>query len=201
MSLLTPLPEPKLSGTISVEEAIAKRRSRRDLLEKPLTLEQLSQILWSAYGITCQEPMLHSAASAGACYPYEIFIITGDKTVIDLKSGLYRYHSDNHKLELLRKGDLRKSDCWWQNMIKVAPVTIIYGVDFTRTTKRYGERGFKRYVSMDLGHSGENIYLQCEALGLGTVAVGAFDDEKVIKHLQLPEPFEPLYFFPVGHYK
>ena len=201
MSLLVHLPEPRLSGTMSLEEAIAKRRSRRNLLDKPLTLEQLSQILWSAYGVTYKEPMLHTPASAGACYPYELFIMTGDKTVADLKAGLYCYHSGSHKLELLRECDLRKSDCWWQDMLKIAPVTIIFGVDYKRTTKRFGERGRERYVPMDLGHSGENIYLQCEALGLGTVAVGAFDDDKVCETLQLPKPFKPLYMFPIGHYK
>jgi nitroreductase len=66
-------------------------------------------------------------------------------------------------------------------------------------TNRYGPRGRERYVPMDLGHSAQNVYLQVTALGLGTVAIGAFIDDRVSEILQLPEEEEPLYIMPVGY--
>ena len=84
-------------------------------------------------------------------------------------------------------------------MITDAPVTLIYSAVYERTTARYGERGYS-YVFMEVGHSAQNVYLQAEALGLGTCAIGAFSDEAVELLLDLPENEEPLYLMPVGYY-
>ena len=88
---LIALPTPKTSGTMSVEEAISKRRSMRDYSEQPLTLRELSQILWAAQGITDPGRKLRSAPSAGATYPIEIYIVTGVNGVEGLEPGVYRY--------------------------------------------------------------------------------------------------------------
>ena len=71
---------------------------------------------------------------------------------------------------------------------------------FDRIAGRYGERGRERYVYMEIGHSAQNVYLQVEALGLGTCAVGAFTDDRVSELLKLPAEEEPLYLMPVGYY-
>jgi SagB-type dehydrogenase family enzyme len=87
-----------------------------------------------------------------------------------------------------------------QNFIADAPLVIVIAAEYQRTTKRYGERGI-RYVHIEVGHVGQNIYLQAESLGLGTLAVGAFYDEEVARVLNLPEAHEPLYVMPVGYVK
>lgn len=118
--------------------------------------------------------------------------------VENLPPGLYHYNGEEHTLELIRKGDLREElaeACLGQRCVATAPVNIVIVAHFERTTSRYGERGI-RYVYMDTGHMGQNIYLQATALGLGTVAVGAFYDEKVKEVLGVEG--HPVYVFPVG---
>ena len=87
-----------------------------------------------------------------------------------------------------------------QEMIADAPVSLFYSAVYARTMQRYGARGREHYVPMDLGHSAQNVYLQAEALGLGTCAIGAFNDEQVAKVMNLPDEEEPLYIMPIGRY-
>lgn len=188
------LPAPKLKGEMSVEEAINLRRSVRRYKDAPLTLEQVSQLLWAAYGMNAWGK--RTSPSAGACYPFEVYVAVSK--VKDLNPGLYHYDGENHALELVREGDISRplaKACLGQRHVETAPVNIIIVAHYERTTRRYGERGY-RYVHIDAGHMGQNIYLQATALGLGTVAVGAFIDDEVKKLMGVPG--EPLYIFPVG---
>ncbi len=188
------LPEPKLQGSMSVEEAIAKRRSIRSYRGEPLTLEQLSQLLWAAQGVTHEKK--RSAPSAGATYPFEIYVVVGN--VKGLKSGVYRYDPFEHTISLIKEGDYRKAlqkAALDQTWVGNAAVDIVLVAFYERTTDYYGNRGV-RYVHMEAGHIGENIYLQATALGLGTVAVGAFYDDRVAEVVGTEGV--PLYIFPVG---
>ena len=190
------LPEPRLSGDVSVEEAIAKRRSVRSYRDEPITLEQLSQLLWAAQGVTEEKRKYRSAPSAGPTYPFEVYVVAG--RVKGLSPGIYRYLPEKHALEMLKEGDFGKElqrAALDQEWVGSAPIDIILVAFYERTTRVYGERGI-RYVHMEAGHIGQNIYLQATALGLGTVAVGAFDDEGVKKLLGTEGA--PLYIFPVG---
>lgn len=190
------LPEPKLKGDMSVEEAIAKRRSIRYYKDKPLTLEELSQLLWAAQGITEERRKFRAAPSAGATYPFEIYVVVGN--VESLKPGIYHYDPFKHSLTLIKEGDYRadlQKAALNQQWVGKAAVDIVLVAFYERTTKYYGERGY-RYVYMEAGHIGQNIYLQATALGLGTVAVGAFYDEDVAKILGTDG--DPIYIFPVG---
>ncbi|MCD6521280.1 SagB/ThcOx family dehydrogenase [Candidatus Calescamantes bacterium] len=192
------LPSPELKSKVSIEEAIFKRRSCREYKDKPITLKQLSQILWACQGITEKGGYKRSAPSAGATYPLEIFVVVGK--VEELDPGIYRYIPSTHKLELYKKGDFRRElarACLNQPWVAEAPLSLIFTAIFERTTSRYGKRGI-RYVYIEVGHASQNVYLQCESLGLGTVAVGAFIDEEVKKVLSLTSPFEPVYVMPVG---
>jgi Nitroreductase family. len=101
------LPPPLLKGKVSLEEALAKRRSVRRYRTEPLTLFQLSQILWSAQGIT-EARKFGAAPSAGAAYPLEIFAVVGKQTIGDLEAGIYHYEVDSHSLRLHLQGDLRR---------------------------------------------------------------------------------------------
>ncbi len=186
---------------MSVEEALARRRSRRSYAETPLTLAELAQVLWAAYGTSLRQHgfNLKTAPSAGACYPLELYAVVGKVT--GLAPGVYRYDANNHTLKLTVSGDRRAElarAAFDQNFLAQAPASLAYSAVYERTTRRYGQRGRDRYVSMDLGHSAENVYLQCVALGLGTVAVGAFDDAAVKRILGLPPAEEPLYLMPLG---
>jgi SagB-type dehydrogenase family enzyme len=195
------LPEPEKTGIMSVEEAISKRRSIREYSKQPLTLHELSQLLWSAQGVTDRINKLRAAPSAGATYPIDVYVVVGEDGVVGLRSGVYRYVPSGHEIYLLFEGDVRNelsSASLGQTWIAQAPVDLVITAVYERMTSRYGDRGI-RYVHMKAGHVAENIYLEATALNLGTVAVGAFNDEKVQKVLRLPEENEPLYVMPVGH--
>jgi SagB-type dehydrogenase family enzyme len=193
------LPPPQLKGKLSLEEAIAERRSVRKYSTEPLTLFQLGQILWSAQGVT-SAGKLRAAPSAGATYPLEILAFVGKETVDELQAGIYHYEVDAHSLSLNRPGDSRQGlakAALDQGFIANAPIDIVICALYPRTSYRYGRRG-ERYVHMEVGHVGENIHLQAVALGLATVEVGAFDDEEVRKVLGLEEQIKPLYIMPIG---
>jgi SagB-type dehydrogenase family enzyme len=84
-----------------------------------------------------------------------------------------------------------------QACVGAAAAHVVLAAVYERTTGRYGQRG-RRYVHMDAGHAGQNVCLQAEALHLGTVVVGAFDDRRVRAVLGLPEGQEPLSIMPIG---
>lgn len=192
------LPKPRYKSEVSVEEALLKRRSVRSYQKSPLTLEEVSQLLWAAYGITADWGG-KTCPSAGATYPLVIYLVAGE--VKDLKPGVYQYLPEEHSLKLVLEKDVRKElteASWQQEYILKAPINIIIAANYERTTSHYGERGI-RYVHMEVGHCGQNIYLQCETMGLGTVVIGAFNDKEVKKILKIKE--DVLYIMPVGRKK
>ena len=196
---LIKLPTPSLKGKISVEEAIFKRKSIRMFKTEPLSLLQLSQILWASQGITYATG--HRAVpSAGATFPLEIFILVGENTVESLKSAIYHYEVNSHSLSLHREGDFRQTLCEAaldQHFIATSPVSMVVCALFSRTTSRYGRRG-ERYIHMEAGHLGQNISLQAIAIDLATVMVGAFHDEEVSMVLKTEPQIKPLYIIPIG---
>ena len=195
------LPPPKLKGKMSVEEAIQRRRSIREYTSQPLSIEELAQILWAAQGITEPKWKFRAAPSAGATYPLELYVVVRKGGVTGLQAGIYHYNPYSHALELVKKGDFSYElylAAVEQKWVLDAPVNIVITAVFERTTKRYGERGV-RYVYLEAGHVGQNIYLQATALGLGTVAIGAFYDEQVQEIIGAPSDHKPIYIFPVGH--
>ena len=190
------LPEPSKKGVISVEEALAKRRSQREYAREPLSLDELSQLLWAAQGVTGESG--RTAPSAGGTYPLEVYAVVGD--VSGLPSGVYRYTPKEHSLVLVKAGDFRENlstASLNQKWVRDATVDLVFTAVYERTTRQYGERGI-RYVHMEAGHAAQNVYLECEALGLGTVTVGAFDDKEVAGLFSLPDGETPLYVMPVG---
>ena len=180
------LPSPLMDGNVSVEKALANRRSHRNFVDKAISAEQLSQVLWAAYGVSRPHPDspnrrggLRTAPSAGAVYPFEIYIAVGK--VKDIEPGVYKYISQEHKIVRTISGDIRESlsaAAIGQAHVKEAPVTILYTAVYNRMVQRYGDRGRDRYVCMDLGHSAQNVYLQVESLNMGTCAIGAFSDDR-----------------------
>ena len=197
------LPSPITTGAMSVEEAMFRRRSRREYLDKPLESIHLSQLLWASQGITEPKWGLRTAPSAGGTYPLEIYVVIGERCVRDLTAGVYRYNPKDHTIILVISGDCRpglSAAALSQPSIANAPVNIVVAAVYERTTQTYGSRG-GRYVDMEAGHVGQNVYLVATALGLGTVVVGAFHDEQVQQVLRLPKDQVPLYLIPVGYPK
>ena len=204
------LPKPNYDSNTSIEKALKKRRSIRNYSAESLSIEEISQIFWSAYGVTLHKDGmpdflrggLKTAPSAGATYPLEIYIVASDVT--DLPAGIYKYKPEGHKLIKISDEDKREElyeASFGQKWVKDAPASLVYSAVFSRTTDRYGQRGRERYVCMDLGHSAENVYLQCVSLKMGTVAIGAFDDLKLKLVINMTKEEEPLYIMPLGKLK
>jgi SagB-type dehydrogenase family enzyme len=194
------LPPPSQQGGLSLEAAIAARRSLRHFASDTISLPQLSQLLWAAQGISDHQEELRTVPSAGASYPLEIFVVCGDNCVEELAEGIYHYNIAHHSLSRHYAGEVRPElarAALNQNFIAQAPMSVVIGALYERTARIYGERG-ERYVHMEVGHVGQNIYLQAVALGLATVAIGAFHDELVSRALRLDESLKPLYVMPVG---
>ena len=187
------LPKPKEKGEVSIEETLNKRRSIRDYKHGVLKLEEVSQLLWAAAGKNLYR---RTYPSAGATYPLEVYLISGE--VEGINPGVYHYIYSKHSLEKIKDQDVRRQLCKAsldQSMIEEAQVDFIIAADYQRTTGYYGQRGI-RYVHMEVGHVGQNLSLQAIALNIGTVMIGAFDDKSVKDILQIKE--EPLYIIPAG---
>lgn len=192
------LPSPNRTGTFALEEALQKRRSVREFGRSPLQLAEISQILWSAQGVTHAEGF-RTAPSAGALYPLETYLVVGD--VAGLPPGVYRYDPGGHELMLIRRGDLRArlaAAALGQSWIRGAPAVLAVTGVYRRTTGKYGERG-RRYVHIEVGHAAQNVYLEATARGLATAMVGAFVDAEVVEVLGLPGDHAPLALMPFGH--
>jgi SagB-type dehydrogenase family enzyme len=208
---LITLPEVRYDGELSLERAVTERRSVRIYAQVALSLEDLSQLLWAAQGITERIDVppavwtggewmggLRTAPSAGALYPLELYVAVGDVT--DLEAGLYRYVPLEHSLERVGDGDLREAlgaAAYRQRAIYQAPAVLLIAAVYERTAIKYGGRA-ERYVHIEVGAAAENAWLQAEALGLGAVFIGAFNDQAVKQALGLPEDHEPLGIMPVG---
>lgn len=191
------LPEPRHDGKVSVEKAIYLRRSIRSYKAEPLTLNTISQLLWSAQGKTSPRGY-RTAPSAGALYPLEVYLFAFDVT--GLKEGVYRYFPNEHAIAMTRKGNVREELCKSSlNQIPVrdAPVVLVISAVYERTMRKYGQRG-ERYVHIEAGHAAQNICLQAVSEGLGTVVVGAFLDHEVHALLNSIPEARPLYVMPVG---
>jgi len=187
-----PLPAPSKEGKMSLEESLAKRRSIRSFKAEALTREQISQLCWAAQGISDPKRGLRTSPSAGALYPLELYVVTGE--------GVEHYVPKGHALEKHREGDLRgklQGAALGQSCVGKAPATFVIAAVVSRTQRKYGQRA-ERYVWMEVGHAAQNILLQATALGLGAVPVGAFRDEEVAKALSLPADHAPQYLIPVG---
>jgi len=186
------LPEPKLQGAFSLKETLAQRRSVRSFTEEELSLEEISQLLWAAQGLTAAWGG-RTAPSAGALYPLEVYVATAN--------GLYHYVPQGHEVIIESHDDLRQA-LWKaglkQDAIRDAPAVFVIAAVYERTAKKYGDRA-ERYVKLEAGHACQNILLQAVALHLGAVPIGAFYDDQLQAALSLPPDHEPLYLIPVGH--
>ena len=186
------LPAARRSGPVSLEEAIARRRSMREFSSRMPTDEQLGQLLWAAQGVTDPVHGLRAAPSAGALYPLEVYVARPE--------GVYHYEPQAHRLQRVVSRDEREAlghAALSQAAVLHAPVVLVVVGFVARTGAKYGGRA-ERYVGLEAGHATQNILLQATALGLAAVPVGAFDDEGVRVALGLTSNATPFYVVPVG---
>ncbi|UCG85923.1 MAG: SagB/ThcOx family dehydrogenase [Gemmatimonadota bacterium] len=189
--------DPSTEGAMSVEAALHARRSVREYDDAPLTLNEVSQLMWAAQGITHPDG-LRTAPSAGALYPLNLHLVVG--RVEGIGPGVYRYRSTGHSLVKVAEGDRRcdlAAAALKQEQIERCAVVIVLSAVYERVVGKYGARGVC-YAHMEVGLAAENVHLQVVALGLGTVMVGAFEDETVQDILGMVSNEKPLVLMPVG---
>jgi SagB-type dehydrogenase family enzyme len=193
------LPDPHGYRGLSLEEAIEQRRSRRNYTSEPLSLVELARLLHAASGLTDPNGGYRAAPSAGALYPIEIYAIVHNIT--GLQPGLYHYNVAEHALEKLRLGDLRTEITVagiGQELLGQAGVCLALSAIFQRSRWKYRERAY-RYVLLEAGHIGQNLYLAATSMGLGACAVGAFLDDRLNELVGLDgEEETALYLIAVG---
>ena len=187
------LSEPKLTGPMSLEQTLAKRRSVRSYSSRPLDLTQLSQLAWAAQGITEKTRGYRTAPSAGAIYPIKLYFATQD--------GLFVYQPAGHSLEKISDKDLRStlaSAAMGQRWVAQAGCDIIIAGSVKKLAARYAGRA-EKYMLLEAGHIAQNIHLQAVSLGLASVPIGAFDISQVHDICGLPVTLEPIYIICVGY--
>jgi SagB-type dehydrogenase family enzyme len=211
-------PEQLTIGKMPLIEAIRRRRSRRVYTDEPFTLEELSFLLWATQGISKITPrdisedlykaltraraVLRTVPSGGARHPFETYLLVN--RVEGVEPGLYRYLPLENKLclvsadpELTRKAH----EANYEQYVENSAVTFIWTAIPYRTEWRYSILSPK-VIAQDSGHMCQNLYLACEAIGAGTCAVGAYDQEKMDKVLGVDGEEEfTIYVAPAGKVK
>lgn len=190
---LEKLPAPVHKGEMSVEEAIASRRSHREFTSEALTPEQVSQLCWAGVGITDRRECRLASPSAGGLNPLELYVVSA--------AGVAHYRAADHMLERHLGGDVRpvlRKATYDQEVVTAAPVCVVIAAVVERTASKYRDRA-ERYCLIEAGHAAQNILIQATALGLVGVPLGAFEDERVDRLLEMPRGHRVLYMLPVGH--
>ena len=184
-----------------VSKAAALRRTVRSFSSRILSHEQLMGVLWAAQGVTDSIRGFRAVPSAGALYPLEIHAFMGEGTVVGMDSGVHRYRPRQIDTEMAGDRDLRKElakACLSQMWIAQAPVSLVISAVYSRTTRKYGERGI-RYADIEAGCAAQNVFLMAIALGLAAGVVGAFDDKGVHELTGAAADTYPLLVMPVGY--
>lgn len=175
-----PLGDPLTEGGSSIWDVMRKRRSERRYRSAPVSLDQLSQLLWAAQGTTGGRGgvRFRTAPSAGALYPVETYLVIHDVETVD--AGIYHYGVEHHELETLDLGDFRKEiarAALDQRMTAQANVVFVWTAVFERSKWKYRQRAY-RYVYLDAGHIAQNVALAAVALGLGSCQIAALYDRE-----------------------
>lgn len=193
------LPEPQITGSVSVEEAIQQRRSQRFYSQEAVTQAELSQILWSAQGET-NEAGYRTAPSAKGAYPYSIYVVV--RNVEGIAAGLYLYDSATHSLGSLglANAGARLIEAGVQENAQKAPVVLALSAAFANMQEKFPDSDPHKNVYLEGGHIGQNVYLQVEALGMATVVTGGYNPLAVAEALEIDsETQEVVYLIPFGH--
>ncbi|HSG98939.1 MAG TPA: SagB/ThcOx family dehydrogenase [candidate division Zixibacteria bacterium] len=191
-----------VNSDLMLQLALQRRHSTRDFAPRPLPLPLLARVLGSAYGLLEFRGGAphHTTPSAGGLYPLELYVAADN--VAGLEAGLYHFQTADTSLEMIDVGTHNAAlheAANGQYAVGYAPATLVITARFERMTFKYADRGY-RYAYMEAGAVCQNVYLQCEALGLGTVAVGAFNDERLSRLIEIDGVSEAaLLIMPIGY--
>jgi SagB-type dehydrogenase family enzyme len=178
-------------------DALARRSSGRHFGLAQLSLETLGRLLHSSFGRS--GPGNRPFPSAGGLYPLELYALT--QQVEGLPDGLWHYDPWVHELALRQEGSFFRTAAaiaYGQGAICEANLLLCLTAVFARTSAKYGQRGY-RYVLLEAGHVGQNLYLAADALGLAGFSIGGFFDSELNALLRLPPgEEEALYLFCAG---
>jgi SagB-type dehydrogenase family enzyme len=172
------LNEPDLKKGLPLMQALKKRKSDRNFSDKALTLQQLSELLWSANGINRKDGM-RTAPSAMNVHPVDVYAV--------LSEGIYRYEPDKHQLVPVAQGDFRKT-AGSQDFVAVAPLNLVYVADLSRFNdpkRSMPDEGKINWSYAETGFQAENVYLYCASEGLGSVVRAFIDKEKFGKAINI----------------
>ncbi|MCP4749867.1 MAG: SagB/ThcOx family dehydrogenase [Proteobacteria bacterium] len=190
-------------GTVDLTTAIEKRASHRSFRDEPLTLEELSYLLWATQGVRTRKKsgsMLRTVPSAGCRHAFETYLCIFK--VENLKSGVYRYLPLEHQLvlEFAEEGLSEKigTATHGQGFTGRSAVTFVWTAVPYRMEWRYGQASYK-VIAIDAGHVGQNLYLACSAVQAGTCAVAAYRQKLMDDLLRVDGKDEfVVYLAPVG---
>ncbi len=196
-----PLPEPKLDLGHNLWECLRKRRSIRKYSNQPITVTDLSNLVWATQGVTEKigRHLLRTAPSAGALYPFETYLYINN--VEGLEKGFYHLHVASFSLEQLKTGEFSReltAAALGQTMVGRAAVVFLWSAVPLRCMAKYRNRGI-RYIFLDLGHVCQNLQLAATVMGMGSCPIGAFFDDELNNLLELDGVDETIvYMNPVG---
>jgi SagB-type dehydrogenase family enzyme len=192
-------------GQMSLIDAVNNRRSRRRFTDEPLSLEELSFLLWCTQGVQGRVRQglltLRTVPSGGGMHPFETYIVCN--RVTGLEPGIYRYIALEHKLLQERSGDTdlpRKvgEAANGQTFVGKGAVIFVWAVRPYRTEWRYGDDSLKD-ILLSAGHICQNLYLACESIGAGTCAIVAYQQTLLDDLIGVDGHDEiPIYLAPVG---
>ncbi len=203
---LIDLPDPRKVCTVktNILDIISERRSHRKYSEKAMTIEELSFLLWATQGVkkvtSNRKASFRTVPSAGARHPFETYLAIN--RVEGFKKGIYRYLALTHQLVLIFEEEnleeILSHLTIRQPFVGKAAVVFIWSCIPYRGEWRYDIMSHKHMI-LDAGHICQNLYLSCEAIGCGTCAVGAYDQQKIDEFLGLDGEDEFVaYIAPVG---
>jgi SagB-type dehydrogenase family enzyme len=190
---IVPLPAPQIESTVSLEEALSRDNPIGHYTELPLTVSDISQLLWAAQDITSDEGD-RTTPSISSTYPLALYLITGNVT--DLKSGNYLYLPAEHELAIVKDGNFIEETGLLTEQTANSAVYIIVAADFEEPSDIPNED--ERLVYLEAGRAAQNIHLQATSLGLGTVITVNFIEEQVESAAGIPPYLKIIYIMPVG---
>lgn len=170
------LPEPDTKGGVPLMTALKNRASNRNFDTLSLSVQQVSNLLWAAYGINRPESGKRTAPSAMNWREYTIYLFN--------KNGVYIYDAQSHTLKKILEGDYR-SYCGVQDFVSVAPLNLVYVSDFSKLSRIEDEEMKTMFTSADCGFIAQNVYLYCASEGLAVVVRGMIERDKLHSLLKL----------------
>jgi len=182
------LPPAQKTGGMPVMEAFQLRKSQRSFSSKELSSQQLSNLLWAAYGINRPDGF-RTVPAAKNWYEYDIYVLKPD--------GWFLYEVTKHALLKMGNEDLRVYG-GTQDFVKAAPVILVYVADFGRMNDTTDELR-KFFSAVDVGYISQNVYLWCASEGLATIILGQVDKEKVREVLKLKPNQQVILSQPVAY--